>query len=295
MDIVLLGITLVSLVVALVMSAAAWRVSRDERARSAARVAALSAAASGQEQAEWTSVKPIAPEVVTDRVAVSELRPAAPWTTSRVSTFATPGRVQTSGRAAARETELVMHPVFAEESVSSPVLAEGFLGSGSTSGHNDRQRGLAVAAVLLFAVVVSAGAWTMYGRQSVASSATVAVADGSPLELVSLRHERRGPRLAVTGLVRNPGAGGIVERLAAVVFLFDRDGAFISSARAPVDFLRLVPGDETPFVIDVEAPLTVARYRVSFRNDSGVVPHVDRRAQEPVAPNAVSQNAGANR
>src|SRR6187399_809251 len=47
MDIILLGITIVSLVVALVMSVAAWRVTRDEKKRSAARVAALSLASAG--------------------------------------------------------------------------------------------------------------------------------------------------------------------------------------------------------------------------------------------------------
>ena len=45
MDIILFGITVVSLVVALVMSVAAWRLTRDEKKRSAARVAALSLAA----------------------------------------------------------------------------------------------------------------------------------------------------------------------------------------------------------------------------------------------------------
>ena len=45
MDILLLGITVISLAVALVMSIAAWRVMRDEKKRSAARVAALSLAA----------------------------------------------------------------------------------------------------------------------------------------------------------------------------------------------------------------------------------------------------------
>ena len=52
MDIILLGITVVSLVVALVMSVAAWRVTRDEKKRSAARVAALSVAASATETAD---------------------------------------------------------------------------------------------------------------------------------------------------------------------------------------------------------------------------------------------------
>ena len=41
MDIILLGVTVISLGVALVMSIAAWRVTRDEKKRSAARVAAL--------------------------------------------------------------------------------------------------------------------------------------------------------------------------------------------------------------------------------------------------------------
>ena len=45
MDIILLGITVVSLIVTLVMSVAAWRLARDEKKRSAARVAALSLAA----------------------------------------------------------------------------------------------------------------------------------------------------------------------------------------------------------------------------------------------------------
>ena len=52
MDIILLAITVVSLIVALVMSVAAWRVTRDEKQRSAARVAALSLAASGDEPTE---------------------------------------------------------------------------------------------------------------------------------------------------------------------------------------------------------------------------------------------------
>jgi hypothetical protein len=50
-----------------------------------------------------------------------------------------------------------------------------------------------------------------------------------------------------------------------------------------VDFTQLAPGDESPFVIRVDAPTNVARYRVSFRTDAGVVPHVDRRGQEPIA------------
>ena len=45
MDIILLVITVVALAVAFVMSTAAWRLMREEKKRSAARVAALSVAA----------------------------------------------------------------------------------------------------------------------------------------------------------------------------------------------------------------------------------------------------------
>jgi hypothetical protein len=108
-------------------------------------------------------------------------------------------------------------------------------------------------------------------------------ASHAPLELMSLRHERQGGRLSLSGLVRNPAAGAPIEDLAAVAFLFDAQGGFISSARVGVDFKRLAPGDESPFVITVEAPSNVARYRVSFRTDAGVVAHVDRRTEQPVA------------
>jgi hypothetical protein len=40
-------------------------------------------------------------------------------------------------------------------------------------------------------------------------------------------------------------------------------------------------------VIRVDAPSNVARYRVSFRTDAGIVSHIDRRGQEPMPGGAV--------
>ena len=74
-----------------------------------------------------------------------------------------------------------------------------------------------------------------------------------------------------------------VARIAAVVFTFDRDGSFVTSARAPLDFTTLEPGDESPFVVTIPNVGDVGRYRVSFRTDAGVVRHVDRRAQSQLA------------
>ena len=81
----------------------------------------------------------------------------------------------------------------------------------------------------------------------------------------------------MSGLVRNPASGKPIEHLSAVVFLFDRMGTFVTSSRANVDFLKLGAGDESPFVVSLDAPASVTRYRVSFRTDDGIVPHIDRR------------------
>lgn len=283
MEILLLAITVISLMVAFVMGAAAWRLAREERGRSAARVAALAAAASDTEPAsfapvrapETQAVRAVEPQVVRaaaepqvdwQRVAVNESKPPAPWAPARVSQFPSEAPERRPAKAA----------------VEDPV-GDAFLGSAiAQPPSGGRQRGLAIAACFLFLVLVAGGYWTIYGGGASSVSAA-ASGPSTPLELVSLRHERQGGRLSISGLVRNPRGGAPVDHLTAVVFLFDQQSAFVTSARAEVDFTRLTPGDESPFVIGVDAPANVSRYRVSFRNEGGVVPHVDRRGQEPLA------------
>ena len=102
----------------------------------------------------------------------------------------------------------------------------------------------------------------------------------APLELLSMRHQRQGTTLTVSGLVRNPGKGAAVNGVTAVVFAFDRTGAFVASGRAPLDFGALAPGDESPFVVNVPNVSEVARYRVTFRSGTGVVRHIDRRGSQ---------------
>jgi hypothetical protein len=103
------------------------------------------------------------------------------------------------------------------------------------------------------------------------------LANPAPLELLALGHERTGDDLTVRGVVRNPSSGMAVERLTAVVFLFNREGGFLTSGRATVEAPALVPGGESRFVVSVPSAGDVGRYRVSFRTDDRVVPHVDRR------------------
>jgi len=167
--------------------------------------------------------------------------------------------------------------------VSEPLIthASGFLGATEVQ-HDDggRQKSLAFAAMFLFVVLSGGLVWMMAGPRG---TTPVAVGPNSPLELVSLTHARQDKKLAVSGLVRNPASGKPIERLSAVVFLFDRMGTFVASSRANVDFLKLGAGDESPFVVSLDAPASVSRYRVSFRTDDGIVPHIDRRGDTVIS------------
>jgi hypothetical protein len=256
MEMLLLGTTVISLAVALVMSTAAWRLTQEERRRSAARVAALSVAASDSGSA------PAVAAHVEPRVEGQPVK--APW---KGAAFETAEPVRPKAIAiTAPEPELF------DQSAAN---ASGFLGAAPDARDGDgRQRSLAFAAAALVVVLAGGLAWMMSEPEG---TTAVAVGPNSPLELMSLSHARQNEKLAVSGLVRNPATGKPVERLAAVVFLFDRMGTFVTSAKAEVDFLRLGAGDESPFVVSLNAPRDVTRYRVSFRTDDGVVPHVDRR------------------
>lgn len=285
METVLLAVAVVALGVALVMSLAAWRLSRDARERSAARVAALAHAS--REPAAPLPVHTAVFEAAAEPVVGPETaeRAAAPWTSGRVSPFTRATGERGSAAAARLSPPVPLFDTFQPEAAGPPeatAVSGAFLGTSVARSSGGGQRGLAIAAAVLFVTVSAVAYWTVYGTDA-SSAASVEAASSAPLELLSLRHERRGGRLAVTGLVRNPTGGSAVDRLAAVVFLFDQQGSFITSARAHVDFLRLAPGDESPFVVDVDAPSTVARYRVSFRTERGPLTHIDRRGQAPLA------------
>ena len=143
----------------------------------------------------------------------------------------------------------------------------------------------AVVATMGIALVVVVAMSSRDGGEEtrVAAVQAAATASSSPLELMSMRHTLDGKALTVSGLVRNPLAGSPVAKISAVVFVFDRDGSFVTSGRAPLDFTQLQPGDESPFVVTLPDAGDVARYRVSFRTDAGVVRHVDRRGQTQLA------------
>ena len=105
----------------------------------------------------------------------------------------------------------------------------------------------------------------------------------APLELVALGHARDVSMLTITGTVRNPSSGPKVEGLTAVISLLDRTGALVSTKDVPLDYRALGPGEEAPFKVSIPDRGSIARYRVSFRAGTDVVPHVDRRIDTKLA------------
>jgi hypothetical protein len=235
----LLLVTLISMLLAVIMSVIAWRIAGDERRRSEARVASLAA-------------------------EIHEGGPAA-------------APAPLHARAAAAD-DLELRP-------SRGVVTSGDLFAVTQPHGGSRWPAVVGAGLFVFAsavalVVVLSGGSTVGARSeqdaAPAAAAAAPAAPALPLELVALGHDREGDQLRVRGVVRNPGTGASVERLTAVVFVFDRNGGFITSSRVLVD-PALVPGAESFFVVTVPDAGDVGRYRISFRTDERVVPHVDRR------------------
>jgi hypothetical protein len=147
-------------------------------------------------------------------------------------------------------------------------------------------RRLGVAAAL--AVVVGGLGYVVLPARPAAPAAAGA-ASPVPLELLTLKHTQQPSGLTISGTVYNPRGATQVSEVFAAAVLFGPDGNFLTSARAPLDFTTLRPGEESPFVITIPVAGVVARYRVGFRAaDGSVIAHVDRRADATAAQNAPS-------
>jgi hypothetical protein len=134
-----------------------------------------------------------------------------------------------------------------------------------------------IGALLLF-VTSGARPSASTGSKTKPTAAAAATAPASSaLELMALGHEREDDRLTVRGIVRNPAGSHALTEVTAVVMLFNQQGGFVTSGRAAIQG-ALAPGGEAPFIVTVPGAADVGRYRVSFRTNEGVVPHVDRRS-----------------
>ena len=95
MELLLPVVTALASGLALILGIAVVRLSRAERNRSAARIAALSAAAAEPEPAREIAT-PLAAEFLSEPVAVGKEPRVAPWASSRVSAFSSSPRAVAS-------------------------------------------------------------------------------------------------------------------------------------------------------------------------------------------------------
>ena len=269
METILIAVTIVSIAIAVAAVVAARRVRIAEAQRSEARIAALSAAAElhGPSDGGWKQV-----------AGEWQWVAAAPAAPARPAAIAAP-----QPRAAAQTARFddIRFAPEVDEPETAPAIAFGTV-----------ERGEATTARLpMFAaaaLIVMLGGAMLFLRTSSpdsggASTATVAAHAVDPLELVSLGHMREVTSLTITGTIRNPISGHKVEGLTAVVSLLDSNGGLVSTKDVPLDYRALGPGEEAPFTVSVPDPGAIARYRVSFRAGTEVVPHVDRRAETKLA------------
>lgn len=243
METVLFIITIVSVAAAVFAWTSTRQVQRRERERSEARVAALTAAADTRAEGGWAQID-------------GEWQ----WTTDARRTDDAPSEI---------------HPA--------PVAASAhFFGTVEREAPANNLLPLFAAAGL---IVLLGGALTFLNTSdpSERATATGQVSHPQPLELVSLGHAREAKTLTISGTVRNPRTSVKLEGLTAVVSLLDRNGMLVSTKDVPLDYRALGPGEEAPFKVNVPNSGSIARYRVSFRAGTNVVPHVDRRGDTKLA------------
>ncbi|HXD75270.1 MAG TPA: hypothetical protein VN628_16085 [Vicinamibacterales bacterium] len=209
MNAILLAITGVSLLVAGFMSAVAWRMTREERRRSDARVAQLAEA------------------------------------------------------------------LYEEDGGSSVTVAQLL----ETARPDNRPRYLItmLAGICVVGALGGAGIFIARTRSDSPSRNARLQPSDVPLELLELDHEREGGHLIVRGVVRNPADSSERDGLSAVVVLVGHDGSVVASGRSALPNARLLPGATAPFVVTVSGAADIDRFRLSFRSDARLEPHVDRR------------------
>lgn len=253
MDTTLVTVTLLSLGMAAALSVIVWRMLRDEKQRSEARIAALAVlAARPAQSSRLHAAAPALPVPVKPTVAAPVKASIAPTSTATSAMF---------------EEHVEESPWKNRLAVMTAL-------------------GLVLASVILFALAASTSRSPSRAAAGSAATSAAVTVPAAGLELISLRDSRKADALTITGLVRNPSQGAPLDRISVTAYTFDDKGSFLASGRALIDVTALAPGDESPFVVSVPVTETVARYRIGFRGEDGrVIAHVDKRQQGPIAAN----------
>jgi hypothetical protein len=288
MDTTLVTVTILSMGMAAALSVIVWRLLRDERRRSEARVAALTEAARTIDGAIVAPVRH-APAPKRDAVPVRDAIPtrdaSGPSERPRVDGPGLSERPRVEGRRSSADdlplhagsTPVTTSALFAEPDRSSPWGSRFAVMAGLA---------MVGATIVLVAMTAARTRATAPPRSANAAPATQAPAEPAApgLELMSLRDARQADTLTITGIVQNPRTGRLLSRVAVTAYAFDDKGTFLASGRALIDVTSLAPGDDSPFLVTVPVTEAVARYRIGFRSEDGrVIAHVDKRQQAPMA------------
>jgi hypothetical protein len=275
MNTILIAVTVVALAMAATMAVIVIAVLRQERARSEARVAALSAMAAevADEPRPLSHEEPLRQEIIRPEPARREIV-AAPAVTDPVPVH--------------RFSEQPLEDDGVDDFEIRPgvtAVSNLFSEPERTSPWGPRFVVIGCLAAIVLAIGLALGLTRSHSSPAGTSTSAPATARNvSPLELLSLRYAQESDRLVITGLVQNPRGATPVSHVVATAFVFGPDGSFLSSGRAPLDFVTLTPGEESPFVVNVPVTGQVTRYRIGFRTEDGrVLPHVDKRAPDSLA------------
>jgi hypothetical protein len=273
METILIIVTFVSVAAAAAAFTSAHRAKRREQERSEARVAALQAAAEMRGAAydwQWKA----------EPDGNAEPAPPLPAGPSRT----TAGLAEDFGEGG----RIPAGSMFATQANDSRIQAENTFGTEGMFGTVQREepaRGRLLLAAATVLIILLGGAFVFLSTsgQDDHLATEAAITHPDPLELVSLGHAREARVLTIRGTIRNPSSGSKVEGLTAVVSLLDNKGELISTKDVPLDYRALGPGEEAPFKVSVPDVGSIARYRVSFRAGTDVVPHIDRRGDTKLA------------
>lgn len=252
MDVLMLSVTGVALALAVGMSFVAVRLLRGERHRRAARVEMLEAAALELDDDADLDFRrggaDVDPEIEIDL-------PTGPMFTATDEPKA-PGRRWLALAAVAVVMAALIGTIYV---VFKPATVD----ASSTSSTS-----------------VSSSAGTPSFTSSTAPTTAAAASQTRPIELLSLKHTIDGSSFSLVGLVENPIDAAPLSHVMAVVYLFDKDGAYFASGKAELEFPQLRPGEEAPFSVKIPNVGRIGKYRVGFRREDGsVIAHVDKRGE----------------
>lgn len=245
-------VTVLALLITMGMGVVTWRLIREERRRSAARLSALA-----------------------DELRQHEPgRERASFVDSPVDTVNVPADMPLQTRPSHVSADPVTGSSVTAKDLFQPRVEE-------TGAWMRRLAGFGIATAVLVTLVASATLTFPDSRLNDAATD----APQMLVELLALTHEHQDGMLAISGMIRNRG-NRQAEQLTVMALALDHDGTIVASGRAPLASDSLLAGAESTFAVSLPAE-DATRYRISFLFEDVTVPHVDRR----VAPVVLSAQA----